>query len=432
MKGYGKYKDSGIEWLGGVPKDWSIKKIKHITSFISKGTTPSTVGKEIKAVGNIRFIKAENINDNLVCNKPKNYIDEETNKILQRSELKEKDILFVIAGATIGKVAIVPKNFLPANTNQAVSFIRLLPDENEKFCWYWLQSFRIQEILWINTVQSAQPNLSMENLGNFYITYPEKKEQQKIAAYLDHKTTLIDTLIEKKKRLIDLLKEERTAVINQAVTKGLDPNVQFKDSGIEWLGEIPAHWEVKKFKYFFTLITEKIIGTSDKKIALENIESWTGKLIETDTQFEGEGIAFKNEDILFGKLRPYLAKVLYPKFRGSAVGDIYVFRPQVSIDSEFSFYRILTRSFINLVNGATYGAKMPRASWDFIGNLLIAFPSLNEQVKIAKSIRTETTRIDTLITKTQNQIELLQEYRTALISEVVTGKIDVRDWNEPE
>ena len=150
-------------------------------------------------------------------------------------------------------------------------------------------------------------------------------------------------------------------------------------------------------------------------------------MIETPSVFEGHGISFVKGDILFGKLRPYLAKVLYADFSGSAVGDIYVFRPTERVDSSFGFYRSTAESFIHKVNGSTFGAKMPRASWDFIGNLKIAIPKSGEQKQIVRYIEKETARIDALISKSEKEIELLQEYRTALISEVVTGKIDVRE-----
>src|SRR5690606_11031092 len=128
--------------------------------------------------------------------------------------------------------------------------------------------------------------------------------------------------------------EEKTALINQAVTKGIDPNVKMKDSGVNWLGEIPEHWEVKRFKYFFNLINIKT-DEKLKKIGLENIESKSGNYIETDSDFAGQGIRFYPNDILFGKLRPYLAKVWLAEFEGHAVGDFYVFRPKNTIFPDF-------------------------------------------------------------------------------------------------
>lgn len=211
-------KDSGVEWIGEIPNSWSRKKIKHISIIISKGTTPSTIGRELIDTGEVKYLKSENIVNNQVVENPKFFIDIETNELLGRSQLIEGDILFVIAGASLGKVAILGSEFVPANTNQAVSFIRLKQEENIKFIWYWLTSSHIEEQIWIDAVQSAQPNLSMEDLGNFFIPYPNFDEQQQIVEYLDKKTNLIDTTIFKEQKRVELLKEYRQSLISEVVT----------------------------------------------------------------------------------------------------------------------------------------------------------------------------------------------------------------------
>lgn len=211
-------KDSGIEWIGQIPANWKVRKLKTLTTIISKGTTPTTIGKDIINDGNIRFIKAENIQNDKLQAEPLSTIDNETNKLLKRSQLKQNDILFVIAGATIGKVAIVEQDFLPANTNQAVSFVRLFNTENHKFVWYFLKSNYIKESLNILAVQSAQPNLSMEDLGNFYLGYPDNLEQTEIVSYLDEKCTEIDKLITKKEKLIKELETYKKSLIYEYVT----------------------------------------------------------------------------------------------------------------------------------------------------------------------------------------------------------------------
>lgn len=213
-----KMKDSGIEWIGEVPEEWEVKKLKFICSLISKGTTPSTIGQEITFTGEIRFIKAENIKDNEIAVEPEFYINRETNIIIKRSQLEENDILFVIAGATIGKTAILQKNFLPANTNQAISFIRLNSLGNSRFVWYWLQTDIIDKIISSLSVQSAQPNLSMEDLGNFPLLYPSLNEQEKIVEFLDAILTKIGCLILDISKQINKLKDYRQSVISEAVT----------------------------------------------------------------------------------------------------------------------------------------------------------------------------------------------------------------------
>lgn len=213
---------SGVDWLGDIPEHWEVKRLKRLCSIISKGTTPSTIGREILPIGDIRFIKAENVLNNRVVSEPANFIDEKTNDMICRSQLEESDILFVIAGATIGKVAILPLDLCPANTNQAVSFIRLKNKEIVSFIWYWLQSDFIKKVLWLDAVQSAQPNLSMENLGNFYVPFPPVSEQSAIVSHIETECARLDTIIDKFKKQIELFKEYRTTLISEVVTGKID------------------------------------------------------------------------------------------------------------------------------------------------------------------------------------------------------------------
>ena len=198
----------------------------------------------------------------------------------------------------------------------------------------------------------------------------------------------------------------------------------YKDSGIQWWEEIPTHWDLKKAKHIFSLVTENVSDSSLPKIALENIESWTGKYIETDSDFMGEGVEFKKDDILFGKLRPYLAKVYKAEFAGQAVGDIYVFRGNEEQNPEYLKYLLLSYPFISVVDGSTYGAKMPRANWDFISHLVLPCPPKTEQVTIAAFLDHKVGQIDATIAEKEQMLEDLKNYRSAIISEAVTKGLD--------
>ena len=193
----------------------------------------------------------------------------------------------------------------------------------------------------------------------------------------------------------------------------------YKESGVEWLGDVPEHWELKRLKRNLRLLTEKT-DRRENPVALENIESWSGSFIQTETKFEGDGIAFERGDILFGKLRPYLAKVYLADASGEAVGDFHVMRPTKGIDSRFSQYQILNREFIAIADGSTFGAKMPRVSWDFLGNMVLTTPPIPEQQTIAAFLDRETAKIDALIAEQQRLIELLKEKRQSVISHAVT------------
>ena len=215
-----KMKDSGIEWIGEIPEDWKIRKLKSLTSIISKGATPKDINNESSDDYKIRFIKSENIVNNQIASSPNFFITLDANEEQKRSVLLEYDILFVIAGASIGKVAILPKKFDGSNTNQAVSFIRLLQDykKSVNYVWYFLQSSIITIIIQFYAVQSAQPNLSMEDLGSVRIPFPPISEQEEIVEYLDKKCSEIDKLIEKKEQLISELENYKKSLIYEYVT----------------------------------------------------------------------------------------------------------------------------------------------------------------------------------------------------------------------
>ena len=215
-------KPSGISWLGDIPQHWEALPVKRCSIVISKGTTPSTEGREILEEGPIRFIKAENISGGVIVDKPRAFIGQETHNVLRRSQLHEHDILFVIAGATLGKIAIVRESHLPANTNQAVAFIRPNHRVTPEFLAIWLKSNRIKEQIWLNAVQSAQPNLSMGSLGDFPVPLPPVAEQAIVVERVDAELRLPNAAIAHAEREISLLREYRTRLIADVVTGKLD------------------------------------------------------------------------------------------------------------------------------------------------------------------------------------------------------------------
>ena len=192
-----------------------------------------------------------------------------------------------------------------------------------------------------------------------------------------------------------------------------------KDSGVEWIGEVPRHWAVQPLKRHARLLTEKTARRTHP-VALENIESWTGRFVTTETEFEGEGVAFEEADVLFGKLRPYLAKTLVADSSGEAVGDFLVMRPTAAAKAPFMGYQLRRREVVSIIDGSTFGSKMPRASWDFVGAMQMTLPPTNEQDAIVTFLDCETAKIDTLVEEQRRLIDLLNEKRQALISQAVT------------
>lgn len=215
-------KYSGVEWLGEVPEHWTVGRVKNLAKLISKGTTPSTIGGDFIDEG-IRFLKGENIGKSLFVNpSPTFYISEEVDAQLSRSRLQENDVLVIIAGATTGKASILTKDLLPANTNQAVSFIRPKKAIYSKLITLWLSTEFAQRIIWMGAVQAAQPNLSMENLGNLPIVLPDEGEIASLLNEIDKKVEQFDALIIKANSAIELMKERKIALISAAVTGKID------------------------------------------------------------------------------------------------------------------------------------------------------------------------------------------------------------------
>jgi len=293
------------------------------------------------------------------------------------------------------------------------------------------------ELVDASTFGSKMPRAEWEFIGNIKIPVPPLPQQRAIADYLDRETARIDALIAAKERLLALLAEKRRALITRAVTRGLDPNAPMKDSGIPWLGEIPAHWTAIRINHVVTLRRSRVQSDEERKpyIGLEHIESWTGRLVSDLSSADEAAVSatresdslsstFEPGDVLFGKLRPYLAKAWVAEFAGRCTTEALVMQP-VAVEARFLRYVFLCPDFIDLVDASTFGSKMPRADWDFIGNIKIPLPPATEQRAIVEHITEETARLDALRAATERSIALLKERRAALISAAVTGQIDV-------
>ena len=418
MKPYPKYKDSGIEWIGEVPEHWGLKRLKYVTT-INPSKENSKISKDSDEL--VTFLPMEKVNeDGTFATDLKRPINELWNGFTYFEEL---DTIF----AKITPCFENGKGAYLINLGSSVGFgstefhvLREIANTSVSKYLYYITRFdlfrKTGESLMIGVAgQKRVPSTFAEN---FLIGIPPVLEQQSITAYLDHKTTKIDNLISKKQKLIELLKEERAATINQAVTKGLNPDAPMKDSGIEWLGKVPEKWEVKRLKF-----------VSDFKSG----NGITANLIKNNGEYAvygGNGLrgytaSYTHEGsyVLIGRQGALCGNINYAdgKFWAS---EHAVVATLVSDYNLFWFGELLRT--MNL-NQYSQSAAQPGLSVDHIKNLFISVPSLNEQDVIAAYLDRKTTKTDQTISKIEKQIDLLKEYRTALISEVVTGKIDVRN-----
>ncbi len=423
-KPYPAYKDSGISWLGEVPAGWEVKRLRFVAHLNPSRSEAAAIDRNTE----VSFLPMEAIGDDGSLNL------ERTRPV---GEVESGYTYFREGDVTIAKITPCFENGKGAIMRGlwggigfgTTELIVVRPQVNKTTSVYlhWLFLSTPFRKLGEASMYGAggQKRVPDDFIRNFTTAFPPLPEQQTIATFLDRETAKIDTLIAKQEHLIELLQEKRTALISHAATKGLNPDAPMKDSGVEWLGEVPGHWEVRRLKHNFRLLTQKT-DRRENPVALENIQSWLGRFIPTETEFEGEGITFERGDILFGKLRPYLAKAFLAETAGEAVGDFFVMRSTSDINGRFALYQILNKEFISIVDGSTFGAKMPRVSWEFMSGMVLAMPTKDEQSAIAAFLDRETAKIDTLIQKSRYAIDLLKERRTALISAAVTGKIDVR------
>jgi type I restriction enzyme, S subunit len=431
-RNYDNYVDSGIDWLKEIPDHWNQYKLKHLaigksTLFIDGDWIESK--NIVFDKDNIRYITTGNVGEGKYKEQGHTYITEETFKELNCTEVYPGDILISRLNPPIGRACLVPNlnNRIVTSVDNVI--FRPKSGFSKNFLVYFFTNPKYFDYTNLIGRGATMQRISRSILSNIKVALPPLPEQTSIAAFLDRETARIDALIDKKQQLIALLKEKRTALITRAVTRGLDANAKMKDSGIEWLGDIPEHWEVKRLKY---LVDAKPIKTedSDKQyVGLENIESWTSELINlSDFQPDGISNTFEKGDILFGKLRPYLAKATICDFSGICSTEIIVLSP-IGIVGEYLLNIMLSVGFIEKVNASTYGSKMPRASWEFIGNLQIPVPNVSEQHRIVEFLGIKIDKLTELTRKNKLAIEKLREYRTALISAAVTGKIKVSDEN---
>jgi len=339
-------------------------------------------------------------------------------------------IAIAMYGATIGRLGIFG---VEAATNQACCVMTTSTQLNNKYLFYWLWAFK-EDIIRLSS-GGGQPNINQEKVASLRVSAPKSKEQQKIASFLDHETAKIDTLIAKQEKLIELLKEKRQAVISHAVTKGLNPNAPMRDSGVEWLGEVPEYWELKKFKYLFKIrkrIAGKtgldILSITKKGIKVKDISSGEGQLSMDYSKYQlvnAGDFAMNHMDLLTGF-------VDISKYNGVTSPDYRVFTLEHKYSDSDYYLRVLQMGYLDKVfyplgQGAANIGRW-RLPTEAFNEFLAPCPPYKEQEQISSFINKTHDKIDALLEKAESAINLMKERKIGLISAAVTGKIDVRDW----
>lgn len=414
-------KESGIEWIGQIPKHWEVRKNKYVLRSVYSGGTPLTSVADFYSDNEgINFVTIADMSNTEFVKSTVKLITEKGCAQKKLKILSKGTILFSIY-ATIGAVAELK---IPATINQAI--LALEPyNIYKEYYKYNLKAMNKYLLTFVST--NTQGNLNLEKVLNLSIIFPPLDEQKKIADFLDNKVSKIDDLISDTKKLIDKYKEYKQSLITETVTKGLNSNVEMKDSGIEWIGQIPKHWKLSRLKYLCNIRKRKnTYNMSMRYIGLENIDTYTGKYIETNSEYSIIGaIICKTNDIIFGKLRPYLSKVYIVDTESCCSTEFIVMYNIKNV--RFIYFLLLSKGFINTMTRIAYGAKMPRVSDDDILNFHFPLPPLDEQEEIVKYLDDKCQQIDSIIEKKQALIEKLEEYKKSLIYEYVTGKKQVED-----
>lgn len=414
MERYNEYKDSGIYFIPDIPKSWQVLKAKYLFKQEKREVRP-----EDEIVTCFR--------DGQVTLRKNRRTEGFTNsmKEIGYQGVRKGDLVIHNMDAFAGAIGVSDSDGKGTPVYACCTPKR--DDINQYYYCYLLRYLaRNGFILSLaKGIRERSTDFRFNDFKELYLPVPSREEQDAIVSYIDLHSTKIDEAIAQQQKMIDLLNERKQIIINNAVTKGLNPDAAMKDSGVDWIGEIPEHWEVMPLKRCCELVREKCIKAASFRVALENIESWSGTYIDTTSEYDGLGVRFKKGDILFGKLRPYLAKVYLAEKDGEALGDIWTLRSKSSCFSGYIHKILLSKRIIDVIDSSTYGTKMPRADWGTNSKLCIPVPPFSEQENITSFLDIISFKIECAISNATKQISLLRERKQIIINEVVTGKVKV-------
>jgi len=443
FKPYPAYKDSGVEWLGEIPEHWTRSKVN--TGYQIQLGKMLQNNAQSPADIQISYLRAYNVAWEKIITDDIATMWASPREVEQYS-IKVGDLL-VCEGGEAGRCAILKEITSPTIIQNALHRVRPRKGFNNQYLLYLLMHCAATGWFDVLCNKATIVHFTVDKFSNLELPIAPLPEQQTIAAFLDHETTRIDALVAEQQTLIALLKEKRQAVISHAVTRGLDPNVPLKDSGVEWLGQVPEHWEITRLKY----ATQAIVDCPHETPSYS--EEGEYLVIRTADVYEGildtRAIYRVNEDEYLNRIRRL--ELSFEDIVYSREGERWGFAALVPDSNKFCLgQRMMQFKSGNSTNPSflmwhlnavctyrqgqldTVGSTSPHVNVSTIRNYWLASPPLHEQQDIASFINTEVAKMDTLITEAQRGIELLKERRSALISAAVTGQIDVRGWQPSE
>lgn len=429
---YNKYKPSGVEWIGDIPEHWGKYRLKNISISVNGYSFKSDDFDREYDIPVIRIGDVGDIIDFEDCIKVKSKFLEEKKDFI----VKKNDILIGLTGGTIGKSGRYNYE-IPSLLNQRVGLLRNKKEVLNGLLYHYVKSEVFIRYIFYDCYGGGQDNISMNDILNMVFPLPPSQEQLQIVQFLDEKTELIDRLISTKERKISLLKEQRTSLINQVVTKGLNPNVKMKDSGVEWIGEIPEHWSILKINQFGVVTLGKMLTPDEKEgyLLKPYLRSQNIQKEKVDVSDVKEMWFTKSELV---KLRLFKGDLLLNE--GGDVGRTCIWNDELqecyiqnSVNrlrfnydlQEYYLYLSNIYHYVGYYDSIVNRVSIPHLTKEKLESVKFIRPPKNEQHQIVEHLDSKTKEIDDLIQLEQNKIDLLKEYRQSLISEVVTGKIKV-------
>tara|TARA_R110000851_G_C13101874_1_gene568651 strand:+ start:14816 stop:16177 length:1362 start_codon:yes stop_codon:yes gene_type:complete len=438
-KAYPEYKDSGVDWFDKIPSHWRVAGFKkHIASIVDyRGKTP------LKTDDGVLLVTARNIkNGKLDYNLSQEYIaSDDYDDVMSRGKPEIGHVLFTTE-APLGEVANIDRTDI-ALAQRIIKFDGLENELNNYYLKYLIISKEFQQSLNLFASGSTVKGIKAERFVYLRNLLPSYEEQQTIANFLDHETAKIDTLIAKQEKLIELLKEKRQAVISHSVTKGLNPDTPMQDSGVVWLGEVPAHWSVSKLKY---LVNEPLLYGANEA-ALDADKSQPRFVRITDVHSDG---SLRNEtfrslpidvalpymlsdgDILLARSGGTVGKsFLYRNSWGKCCFAGYLIKASIDenkISADWVYLNTLTNFYWDWIKSTQIQATIQNVSAEKYNSFSVAVPPKEEVQSILLYLEEQIKRFDNLTEKSLLAVGLIKERKKALISAAVTGKIDVRDW----
>ena len=402
------YKESGIPWVGKIPEHWEMRRVKNLFE-----------------IGRGRVISQEELDDNGLY--PVYSSQTQDNGILgylQTYDFDCEQITWTTDGVNAGTVFL--RRGKHSCTNVCGTLQPKDKNENIVFLTYALQN----ATPYYKRPDTNGAKIMNNEMAEILLIYPPLKEQQAIADFLDKKTRQIEKFIDKKQKLITLLEEKKQTLINQCVTQGLDPSTSLKDSGVEWLGKIPTHWEMTKIKHFCEINpqTNQEIPNHFTYIDLESVTKgvlWKKQVISKEQAPSRAQRILQKKDILFQLVRPYQKNNYLFDEDGDYVASTGYAQVRTREYAKFIYYAFLEDSLIQRIALKCTGSNYPAITSSDFGDLKIPLPPLEEQKAIAEYLDTQIEKIDLAICKIKSQINLIKEYKTTLISEAVCGRIGI-------